>query len=123
MCQATRIIFACVSLKAMTLEGKVVVITGATSGAGRAAALEFASHKTALVLVARNENVLNEVAELCRTIGATVLTVVTDVSDASAVTALAAAAGDWRGRIDVWVNNAGVLAAGGFEETPIEIHR
>jgi NAD(P)-dependent dehydrogenase (short-subunit alcohol dehydrogenase family) len=107
----------------MSLEGKVIVITGASSGVGRAAALEFSGHGTSLVLAARNENALNGVADLCRSAGASVMTVTTDVSNADAVKALASSAWHWHDRIDVWVNNAGVLAAGGFEETPIEVHR
>jgi short-subunit dehydrogenase len=104
------------------LKDKVIVITGASSGAGRAAALEFASYGTAVVLAARNENSLHELAAECSELGGSVLVVVTDVTDAKAMINLANAANDWKGRIDVWINNAGVLAAGAFDVTPMEVH-
>jgi short-subunit dehydrogenase len=104
------------------LGNKSIVITGASSGAGNAAALEFALYGTKLILAARNENALNEVATECRELGAEVLTVVTDVTDPKAMINLANAANDWAQKIDIWINNAGVLAAGNFDATPMEAH-
>jgi short-subunit dehydrogenase len=109
-------------MKEGNLNGKTIVITGASSGAGRAAALEFAQYQTNLVLAARNEVVLNEFKTECENLGAQVLVVPTDTSDAQAVIRLANAANDWQGRIDVWINNAGVLAVGNFDETPMAVH-
>src|SRR5215212_5299505 len=103
-------------------EGKVVVVTGASSGAGRAIALAFARTGAQLVLAARREQTLAEVVAECEEAGGRALAVPTDVTDASAVQQLADAAVNYGGRIDVWVNNAGVLAAGRFEETPISVH-
>lgn len=103
------------------VKGKVVVITGASSGVGRAAALEFARKGASLVLAARREEVLNEVAEECKVLGGDALVVPTDVTDAGQVNTLAAMAQHWGGKIDVWVNNAGMLAAGAFDETPISV--
>ncbi|QKJ32902.1 SDR family oxidoreductase [Mucilaginibacter mali] len=104
------------------LQGKTIVITGASSGAGRAAALEFAKYHTNLVLAARNVAALEEVKSECEAIGAQALIVPTDTSDSKAMIALANAANDWHGKIDVWVNNAGVLAAGDFDKTPMAVH-
>ena len=104
------------------LQDKTIVITGASSGAGRAAAIEFACHQPYLVLAARNASILEEVAAECREMGAQVLTVPTDTSDAKEMISLANAANDWQGRIDVWINNAGVLAAGDFDVTPMAVH-
>ena len=104
------------------LTGKTIVITGASSGAGKATALEFAKYKSNLVLAARNRAALEETAAECREYGAKVIVVSTDVTDAKAVINLANKANDWHGKIDVWVNNAGVLAAGNFETTPLEVH-
>jgi short-subunit dehydrogenase len=101
---------------------KVVVITGASSGAGRAIALAFARTGARVVLAARREEALAEVASQCEQAGGTALSVPTDVTDAAAVQQLADAAMAFGGRIDVWVNNAGVLAAGPFEETPVSVH-
>lgn len=108
--------------KLTNLEGLTVVITGASSGAGRATALEFAKYKTNLVLAARNEAALTDLKNECEEFGAQALVVPTDASDAKAMIALANAAIDWRDRIDIWVNNAGVLAAGNFDTTPMAVH-
>src|SRR6201991_1048136 len=109
-------------MKNISLTGKIIVITGASSGAGRAAALEFAPHQPFLVLAARNEGALEEIAAECRELGANVLVIVTDVTDPKSVINLANAANDWLGKIDVWINNAGILAAGDFDQTPMEVH-
>lgn len=106
----------------ISLQGKTIVITGASSGAGRAAALEFAKQETNLVLAARNEAALNVLKAECEELGAQALVVPTDTSDAKAMIALANAAVDWQDRIDIWVNNAGVLAAGDFDRTPMAVH-
>jgi short-subunit dehydrogenase len=104
------------------LTGKTVVITGASSGAGRAIALEFARLGANVVLAARREQALEEVAQECKELGGTAKTVITDVTDPVAMKSLAQAAIDFSGSIDIWVNNAGVLAAGSIDETPVEIH-
>lgn len=105
----------------LQLENSVVVITGASSGIGQATAQAFADQGSRLVLAARNADALEKVAVECRRRGAEVLTVATDVTDASAVKKLAERA-EALGRIAVWVSNAGVGAAGRFEETPIGAH-
>ena len=104
------------------ITGKTIIITGASSGAGRAGALEFAPHIVDLVLAARNEYALNGVADECRELGSEVLVVITDVTDPKAIIRLANAANDWKGGLNVWINNAGVLAAGPFDKTPMEVH-
>lgn len=104
------------------LEGKVIVITGASSGVGRAAALEMAKRNASVVLAARRKEVLDEVAEECKALGGDALVVPTDVTDAGEVNTLAAMAQHWGGKIDAWINNAGLLGAGPFEETPMSVH-
>ena len=104
------------------LTRKTVVITGASSGAGRAAAMEFAKHGAKIILASRNIEALDEVEAQCREMGALALAVQTDVTDAEAIKKLAATANEFGGSIDIWINNAGVLAAGEFTETPIEVH-
>lgn len=104
------------------LNTKTIVITGASSGAGKAIALEFAFHHPTLILAARNLAALTEVAEECEVLGAKVKCVETDVTKSGDLIELASQADDFGGKIDIWINNAGVLAAGAFDETPMEIH-
>ena len=87
----------------MQIEGKTVVITGASSGIGRATALEFARRRGRLVLAARRTGLLEDVASECRKIGAETKIVATDVTRRADCEALIAAAGP----VDVLVNNAG----------------
>jgi short-subunit dehydrogenase len=104
------------------LDQKTVVITGASSGAGRAAAIRFAARKCNLVLASRNEEELAKVGEDCEALGANVLVVPTDVSNSEAVQQLANKADEFIGGIDVWINNAGVLAVGAFTDIPMIVH-
>lgn len=107
----------------LSLQGKIVVLTGASSGLGRAAAIQFSRKGSRVVLAARRRLALEETADLCRSAGGEPLVVVTDVTDEAAVQQLAAQALTLNGRIDVWVNNAGVSAFGQLEEVPFEVHR
>ncbi|AVD91513.1 short-chain dehydrogenase [Pseudomonas sp. SWI36] len=105
------------------LRGKVVVITGASSGIGRAAAHAFACKGARLVLAARDEEALFDVLDECTDCGTDAIAITTDVTHSDQVQALAVQAADFgHGRIDIWVNNAGVGAVGNFEETPLEAH-
>ena len=105
------------------LQDSVVVITGASSGIGRATALKYAREGANLVLAARRKQVLKEVAEECRRHGSAAIVVETDVSSDSEVENLAKKALAEFGRIDVWINNAGVGVVGRFDEVPLEEHR
>lgn len=105
-----------------SLSGRTVVITGASSGIGRAAAEAFAAEGAKLVLAARGRQALDDTAEACRRVGAEVLVHPTDVTDASAVRALAAEARRFGQGIDVWFSNVGIGAVGKFHDTPIAAH-
>lgn len=107
--------------RAARLNGAVVVITGASSGNGRAIAHDFARQGARLVLAARRETALAEVAAECRALGGEAVVVMTDVGDADSVARLADEAVRTFGGFDVWVNNAGVLQFGRLDETPPEI--
>lgn len=104
------------------LNGKVVVITGASSGFGKGAARKFAAAGASVVLAARREGLLEELARECEAAGGKALAVRTDVSRKDEVAHLAQAALSQFGRIDVWVNDAGGGALGRFEEVPLEDH-
>jgi NAD(P)-dependent dehydrogenase (short-subunit alcohol dehydrogenase family) len=105
------------------LEQAVVVITGASSGIGRAAALRFARRGSSLAICARSAAELEQTAAECEAAGAPVLHRAVDVADEDAVEALAAATVGRFGRLDVWVNNAGVMAYGDFLDIPSDVFR
>jgi short-subunit dehydrogenase len=105
-----------------SLQGKVVVITGASSGFGKGAAREFARQGAQLVLAARRENLLKELALECEQYGVFAVPVATDVSKADEVERLAQTAISTFGWIHVWVNDAGVGTVGRFEEIPLADH-
>jgi NAD(P)-dependent dehydrogenase (short-subunit alcohol dehydrogenase family) len=105
------------------LKNAVVVITGASSGIGRATALGMARRGAALVLAARGDGPLGELVQACAARGGHAIAVPTDVTDQQAVELLATRALEQFGRIDVWLNNAAVMAVGRFEDTPPEVFR
>lgn len=94
------------------LKGKTAVITGGNSGVGAATALLFAKSGANIVISARRQAALEEVAEKIKAEGGNVLTVPTDISKDEDCKNLMKAAVDAFGRIDILVNNAGVLDTG-----------
>ncbi|WP_088335308.1 SDR family NAD(P)-dependent oxidoreductase [Sphingomonas mucosissima] len=99
--------------------GRTYVIVGASSGFGQGAALHLGELRANVVLAARRSDLLEEVAGRVRAAGGQALVVTTDVSDPAKVEALANAAAARFGRIDVWMNIAGVGATGRFWDVPV----
>ncbi|MBS0956730.1 SDR family oxidoreductase [Lactiplantibacillus plantarum] len=90
-------------------ESKVIVITGASSGIGEATAKLVVKDGAKVILGARRENKLKKIADEIEKLGGEVAYQATDVTDDNQVEALAKLAIDKFGRIDVWLNNAGIM--------------
>ncbi|MDT9593951.1 SDR family NAD(P)-dependent oxidoreductase [Nocardioides zeae] len=104
-----------------TLDDKVVVITGAGSGIGRATAVEAAGRGAHLAVSDVNETGLAETVDLLKAAGArTVRSDRLDVSQREEITAYASAVADQFGRVNVVVNNAGVSMTGNFSKLTYE---
>jgi NADP-dependent 3-hydroxy acid dehydrogenase YdfG len=111
-------------LMARAIHEQVVVITGASSGVGHATARKFAERGARIVVGARRIDILNEFVDSITRAGGQAAAVQTDVSERSQVEWLARAAVERFGRIDTWVNNAGISIYATFDKlTDEEIRR
>lgn len=99
----------------MPRRSPVVVVTGASTGIGRALAFAWAERAARLVLNARNVDALEEVASTCRVRGADAVIVPGDITKSAVQSALVEGAQASFGSIDVLVNNAGVGLYGAFD--------
>lgn len=105
-----------------SIKGKNIVITGASSGIGKAAALSLARLGANVVLGSRRELLLEEVASECRQFGIKAYALKTDVTQLDSVQNLLEYALAHLGVVDIWINNAGVGAVGEFTQTPMAVH-
>jgi NAD(P)-dependent dehydrogenase (short-subunit alcohol dehydrogenase family) len=103
--------------------GKVVVVTGASSGLGQATAIQFVAAGNPVVVAARRAEALATTVAACERAGGIALPFVTDVTSEEQVHRLAEFAFSRFGRIDVWVNNAGVTIFARLEEGSFAEHR
>jgi short-subunit dehydrogenase len=108
------------AVKLKKLSEQVVVITGASSGIGLVTAREAARRGAKLVLVARSEDALRQLADEINGSGGEATYVVADVGREEDVRRVAEQALERFGRIDTWVNNAGVSIYGRILDTPFE---
>lgn len=103
---------------------EVVVITGATSGVGRATVRKFAQEQASIALVARNREGLEAARKEVEAEGGRALVLPIDVADADAVESAAQAAEEALGPIDIWINDAMTTVFAYFEDiTPEEFER
>src|SRR5262245_22535729 len=105
-----------------TLSGTRALVTGGASGIGKAIADRFAGAGAEVVLVDLNEAALRETAAAFERAGRRVRTYVLDVTEISRIVGLRETIARGAGRIDVLVNNAGLVFGGAFLEVPLEKH-
>ena len=105
-------------MKLKPLSEQVIVITGASSGIGRATALSAARHGARVVLVARDAAALAALEREIAGVGGEARSMGCDVADRAEVDAAAAFAIEAFGAVDTWVNNAGIALFGRLDETP-----
>ena len=102
------------------MKDKIAVVTGASSGIGRATALLFAEKGWHVVALGRNESELNAVRDDARTFTGSVKIHLGDITELSQVDRLVSETLDTFGRIDVLVNAAGIIKNGNIENTTLD---
>lgn len=100
---------------------QVVIITGASSGIGEACGYVFSEKGARVVLAARNEEKLNDIADKLQSLNRQVLAVQTDVSREEDCKSLIDKTLEHFGRIDVLINNAGISMRGLFQDTSLDV--
>jgi short-subunit dehydrogenase len=116
-----------ISLKEFDIENKVVLITGASSGIGRATAVAFAREKAKIALIGRNESALNKVAEeissLTRKENGSAQVFPLDLSHLDRIPETVARVGKELGGTDILINNAAYAVGGLVEDCPVDQYK
>src|SRR5689334_20072439 len=99
-----------------SLSGKIAIVTGASQGIGRTIALELARQGAELVITARNQSKLNDLATAIRQLGTRAQAIAGDLRESEFANHVVATAAQAFGRIDVVVNSAGATKRGNFLE-------
>lgn len=102
------------------MQDKVVLVTGASSGIGRASARLFAERGATVVAVGRNEAELRSLESETADVAGTVKIRLADVTETSQIDRLVTEIGDTFGQIDVLVNSAGIIKSGTIESTTLD---
>jgi NAD(P)-dependent dehydrogenase (short-subunit alcohol dehydrogenase family) len=102
------------------MTNKVAIVTGASSGIGRATAVLFAKNGTDVVALGRNESELNSVRDAARDGDGSVRIHLGDITETSQVDRLISETVDHFGRIDILVNAAGIIKSGNIENTTLD---
>jgi short-subunit dehydrogenase len=122
LCACLQLLGCATAPAARTNRDRVVVLLGASSGFGKGVALELADQGANVVVAARRTQLLEELARECEQRGGQALAVTADATKEADVERLAQEAVSRFGRIDVWINLAGIGAFGRFEEIPLADH-
>jgi len=107
----------------MHFKGKTIWVTGATSGIGRAVAVELSQGKVHLILSGRNENVLQEVAEICRKNGSEITIAPFDLGNSESITTAFQKVAEQHPKIDALYNFGGISQRSLVSETPLFVDR
>jgi NAD(P)-dependent dehydrogenase (short-subunit alcohol dehydrogenase family) len=105
----------------MLFRDKAIIVTGATSGIGRATAASFGREAASVVLVGRDEAALTDVSGVVRAAGGRAVSCAADVTAGDAPQQIMAVALDAFGGVDVLVNAAGAIATGALDATTDEV--
>lgn len=105
---------------ALSLEGTVSLVTGASSGIGEAAAIALAEEGSAVAIAARRKDRLDDLAERISAMGRRALVIETDVTDEEQANSMVERTVEQLGRLDTLVNNAGVMLLGPILDAPTE---
>jgi len=100
---------------------KIILVTGASSGIGRQTALAIAKRGAIVVVAARRQEKLDTLISEIEALGSSGFALQVDVREVAQLQKLAEQTMSRYGKIDVWFNNAGVYAAGRFDEFPIDV--
>ena len=103
-------------------KGQTIVLVDASSGLGKGVAQKLAGQGANVVVAARRTGLIEALAADCERRGGQAIAVTTDISRVEDAEGLAAAAVERFGKIDVWINFAGIAAYGRFEDIPLEDH-
>jgi len=103
-----------------SLNGRVALVTGASRGIGRYIALRLASCGATVVMAARNQALLNAVAEEIEGQNGTAITATVELRDEDSIKNLIKTVGERAGRLDILVNNAGITHSAMLEDTATE---